>query len=219
MIFEISYSFLALGPLTQAAIVNVLFAVGSVCIGFMLALAWTGVRLASPRPVAALVATFLVFIRGTPLLIQIFLIYFLMPSIGIDLSATASALLALTLHTSAFITEIVRGGLNAVPLGQYEATKALGLGPLPTWGRVILPQMTIKIIPPLINEFVMMMKATPLVSAIAVTEALRTAQQIFSANFRALETLAALALIFFCINFAISRFGIAVESRLAARSA
>ena len=218
MIFEIDYTFNAFDPLGRAAVVNLFFGICSVFVGFFVSIVWTLIGTLTVRPIVWMLTFVLSFIRGTPLLIQIFCIYFLLPRLGLELSATASALIALTLHTSAFMTEIMRGGLASIPPGQYEAARALGLKGVALWFRVIMPQAVIKIVPPLINEFVLMMKATPLVSVIAITEALRTAQQIYSANFRALETLVALAVIFFLLNFTISRLGGFVERRLRIRT-
>ena len=218
VIFEIDYTFRAFDPLSRALVVNLFFGICSVFVGFFVSIAWTLIATLAARSIAWALTLVLSFIRGTPLLVQIFCIYFLLPRFGLDLSATTSALIALTLHTSAFMAEIMRGGLASIPPSQYEAAHALGLKGVALWSRIIIPQMMIKIVPPLINEFVLMMKATPLVSVIAITEALRTAQQIYSANFRALETLAALAVIFLLLNLTISRLGQTVERRLRVRT-
>lgn len=217
MIFDVSHTFASFEPLARAMLVNLGFAIGAVFLGFWMALGWTVLRVGAGAALFLPVSLFLTFVRGTPLLVQIFILYFLLPRFGIDLSATTAALLALTLHTSAFMTEIMRGGLAAVPKGQTEAAHALGMRRSAIWLTVVLPQMTFRIVPPLINEFVMMMKATPLVSAIAVTEVLRTAQQIFSANFRALEVVLAAAVLFFIVNFTVSMLGRSIERRLQVR--
>ena len=101
---------------------------------------------------------------------------------------------------------IFRGGLAAIPNGQYEAARALGLPNLVLWRRVLLPQLLIQSIPPLVNEFTLVLKATPLLATITVVELMRVSQQIFSANYHPVEVLTGAFMLYFLICFSVSRF-------------
>ena len=166
-----------------------------------------------------LVSLYVSFIRGTPLLVQIFLVYYVLPFIGIDLHPVTAGIVALTINSAAIVSEIIRGGLSAIPKGQIEAAQSLGLKSRIIWLRVTLPQVFIMIIPPLVNEFTLVVKSTTLVSLITVVEMMRTAQQIFSANFRPIEVLLGAAVLYFIINFTVSKLAAHVERRNAVRLA
>jgi polar amino acid transport system permease protein len=127
--------------------------------------------------------------------------------------------LALGVSSGAFTTEILRGALAAIPRSQIEAAESLGLRTPVIWFRVIAPQVFRIALPPLVNEFTLLLKATPLVSVIAVVEVMRVAQQIYNENFRPLEVLIGVAIIFFVLNFALSRIAGALERRTAVRLA
>lgn len=116
--------------------------------------------------------------RGTPLLLQLFFIYFGLPVIGIKLSGFQSAVLAFSLNYGAYLAEIFRSGINAVEKGQYEAAKALGINRKLTMKNIILPQAFKKIIPSLCNESITLIKDTALVAAIGLGDLLRAAKQI-----------------------------------------
>jgi polar amino acid transport system permease protein len=110
----------------------------------------------------------------------------------------------------------MRGGLAAIPRTQFEAAQSLGLSTPTIWGRVILPQMFNLILPPLVNEFTLVIKSTPLISVITVVELMRIAQQIYNENFRPFEVLLGVAMIFFVLNFALTRVVALLEQRAAA---
>jgi ABC-type amino acid transport system permease subunit len=117
------------------------------------------------------------------------------------------------------MSEIMRGGLSTIPKGQIEAALSLGLSPMVRWRKVILPQLFFNIIPQLVNEFTILIKATPLLALITVVELFRTAQLIYSVNFRPIEVLIGAAIIYFAINFTFSKLGAVLERRVALRRA
>jgi polar amino acid transport system permease protein len=125
--------------------------------------------------------------RGTPLLVQLVVIYTGLPQLGLKLSALQSALLALSLNESAYLSEIIRAGFNGVPNGQTEAAKALGLSHWTILRRVLLPQVTRLIIPPLGNSLNGLLKATSLASVISLEELMRRSQVLMQENFEVLE--------------------------------
>jgi polar amino acid transport system permease protein len=210
---DLVYALQALPALLHGAWVTLAFTVISSCISLVLGTAIAVSRSDGGRAVRFALDAYVSFIRGTPLLVQILLIYYLLPLVGLDLSAAVAGVAALSLSSAAFVSEIVRGGLSSIPKGQIEAARALGLPRVVTWGRVVLPQVGNLIIPPLINEFTLVLKSTPLLSVITVVELMRTATHLFSTNFRPIEMLLGAALIFFVINFTISRIGAAIERR------
>lgn len=154
--------------------------------------------------------------RGTPMLVQIFFVYYALPGLlGIDLSPFIAGVLALSLNSGAFVTEILRAGISAIPRGQIEGAKALGLKRRVIWGRVILPHVFIMILPPLTNEFTMLVKASSLLSVITVVELTRTAQQIMIFTYRPVEVMLAAATLYFVICFSLSSVSRRFERRAA----
>ena len=170
------------------------FALAAV-IGLVLAI----LRFAVPAlswPVAALVE----FIRSTPLLIQIFFLFFVFPEFGIVLDAFTAGVLALGLHYGAYCSEVYRAGLEAVPRGQWEAAIALNLGQTTTFRDIILPQALPPIVPALGNYLVALFKETPLLSAIAVLELMQTAKILGSETFRYNEPITLVGLFFLAMS-------------------
>jgi cystine transport system permease protein len=138
-------------------------------VGFLVAIA----RLFAPWPLAAFVRFYVWIIRGTPLLVQLFLIFYGLPSIGIVLDAFPAALIGFTLNVGAYTSEIVRAVLLAVPKGQWEAAYSIGMTWPQAMRRIILPQATRIAVPPLSNTFISLVKDTSLAAAITVPELFR----------------------------------------------
>jgi His/Glu/Gln/Arg/opine family amino acid ABC transporter permease subunit len=219
MKFDFSFTLDALPRLLEGAMITVQVAVFSFVLSMMLATAITVVRNLEIKPINAVIAVYISFIRGTPVLIQIFLAYYVLPLVGIDLPAFSAGILAVTLNSAAYTTEILRGGLASVPKGQLEAARSLGLPSAAIWLKVILPQAYIASIPPLVNEFTLVVKTTPLLAMITVVELMRVSQQIFSSNYHPVEILIGAFAIYFVICFIISRASVLVERRFAPRRA
>lgn len=165
------------------------------------------------RPVDAGLAGLISFIRGTPVLIQIFIFYYVLPAFGLDLSPVAAGIGALSLNSSIFVTEILRGGLAALDPGQVEAGASLSLSRFAIWWTVILPQLFARVSPVLVSEATVVVKGTALLSVITVVDVLRTAQQIASSSFRPFETLLGAAICFVALNGAVMACGAAIELR------
>lgn len=143
------------------------------------------------------------FARGTPLFIQILIVYYLLPSIGLDIPSFFAAVIALSLNSGAYISEMIRGGLTAVPRGQVEAAHALAMPRRLIWRRITLPQIFALILPPLTVEFTALLKASALVSVIGVIELTRTAQQIVAATYRPIEIWLVVGALYFVMCFAL----------------
>ena len=216
MDFNISYTISAMPQLLQGAVITIQFTVIALCISTTIATLLSIVREFGVRWIEAVIRIYISFIRGTPLLVQIFLVYYVLP---LDLHPVTAGVAALSLNSGAIMTEIMRGGLSAIPKGQIEAARALGIKPWVIWWKVILPQVFMLITPPMVNEFTLIVKSTPLLAVITVVELFRTSQQIFSSNFRPIEVLLGAAVIYFLINFTVSKLAGVLERRNAPRMA
>lgn len=217
MSFQFAYLLSILPTLGAAALVNAKLAAVIIALAFVLGTALTIVRSLKVAPVNAAIAALISFIRGTPLLIQIFLCYYVLPAVGLDLSPQVAGVAAITLNSAIFITEMMRGGLQTIDPGQIEAATALSLPRRAIWQKVVLPQLFRRILPVLVNEITIVVKGTALLSVITVIDVLRTAQQIASTSYRPFETLAGAALIFLAMNLVVIVAGSLAESRLAVR--
>ena len=145
--------------------------------------------------------------------------YYVLPVFGLNLGPFTAGIIAITLNSAAFVTEILRGGLASVPIGQFEATKSLGISGYTLWRKIILPQTFITSIPPLVNEFTMVLKATALLSMITVVELMRVSQQIYSANYHPVEVLSGTFVIYFLMCFVVSRGSVFLENRFIVKRA
>jgi polar amino acid transport system permease protein len=155
------------------------------------------------------------FLRGTPLLVQISIVYFGLPQLGIQLQAYPAAIVALGLNSGAYIAEIVRAGIQSIPKGQYEAARSLGLSHWQTMRYIILPQAFKNILPALGNEFITLTKDSSLASVIGVTELMRRGQFVITRTFQTFSIYFGIALIYFLMTFTISRIVRYVEKRMA----
>lgn len=160
------------------------------------------------------VAVYVEIVRNTPFLVQLFFIFFGLPSLGIRLDPILAAVLAMTLNMGAYTTEIVGAGLDAVPKGQTEAALALGLRRVQAFFKVVLPQALRIIFPALTGQIVIMMLESAVVSQIAVRELAYEADYLQSRTFRSFETYLVVTLIYLAMSMAIRRIFVATGQRL-----
>ena len=155
----------------------------------------------SPNPwVSRPVAFFAEFIRGTPLLVQLYFIFYVLPDIGILLPALLAGVIGLGLHYGTYTAEVYRAGIDNVPRGQWEAAKACNLSASQTWTRIILPQAIPPMIPALANYFVAMFKETPLLSAITILELMNQAKSVANTYYRYIEPITLVGAFFLAIS-------------------
>lgn len=204
----------SLPGLLSGARVTVQLVVLSLSLGFVLALAVAFGRLSSNRAVSSVTGVYVFLFRSTPLLVQIFLIYyglgqfaairesFLWPVLR---EAYWCAIIALTLNTAAYTGEIMRGGIQAVPFGQIEAARALGMSRLMLYRRIVLPQALRQILPAYGNEMIQMVQATSLASAITLIELTGAARTIASRSFQPVEMFVIAGAIYLTMTFAITQ--------------
>jgi len=165
-----------------------------------------------------MVAAMVEFLRSTPLLIQIFFLYYVMPEFGLTLDAMPTGVLALGLHYGAYCAEVYRAGLDNVHRGQWEAASALNLSPWTTLRRVILPQAIPPIVPALGNYLVALFKETPLLSVIAVLELMQTAKILGSESFQYTEPITLVGLFFLAFSLVSAALIRQVEKALQPRA-
>lgn len=171
-------------------------------------------RTADSRLLRSLARVFILVFQGTPLLLQLFLIFFGFPIIGLEVNPWIAAGVALVLNTSAFLGDIWRGCIEAVPHGQTEASKALNLNYFNRLKDVILPQAFRIAVPPTVGFMVQIIKGTSLTAIIGFAEITRTAQVVNSATFAPLPVFALVAALYFCLCWPLSRWATHLERRL-----
>lgn len=140
------------------------------------------------------------FIRGTPLLVQLYFIFYVLPDLGITLSPLVAGVIGLGLHYGTYTAEVYRAGIDNVARGQWEAAKACNLSSIQTWTQIILPQALPPMIPALANYFIAMFKETPLLSAITVLELMNQARSIANYNYRYIEPITLVGAFFLIIS-------------------
>jgi polar amino acid transport system permease protein len=181
-------------------------------IAFVLALIGAVAKLSNNGLANAIASFYTSFFRGVPLLIQIYLIYLGLPQLGYVVDAVPAGILALSLCYGAYMTEIFRAGIQSIPVGQWEASRALGISPFKTLSRVIMPQALRVIIPPTGNQFIAMLKDSSLVSVIGVWELMYLAKTQGRADFRHLEMLITAAMIYWALSFILERVQARIEN-------
>ncbi|HVS63483.1 MAG TPA: ectoine/hydroxyectoine ABC transporter permease subunit EhuD [Thermoanaerobaculia bacterium] len=219
MTFDVSFALEILPALLSALRVTVAATVAGSLLALVLGLVLAIVR-RSPLVWLARAGSLIVeAVRSTPLLIQIYFLYYALPGLGLRLSPLATGVIALGLHYSSYAAEVYRAGIEAVPRGQWEAARALGFSTPATWRRVVLPQAIPPIVPALGNYGVAMFKDTPLLAAITVLELLQTAKIIGAERFRYLEPLTLVGLLFLALSLLASAGVRRLERRLVVRHA
>src|SRR6516165_3174420 len=194
---------------------TLLYTVGSIAFGLIIGLLVGLLRLSRNWLVTLPLIAYIEAFRCTPLLVQIIWFYYAFPVlVGVDMPAVAAGMLVLSLYTGAFYAEIFRGGVISIERGQWDAARAIGMRHVEVLRRVILPQAIKRMIPPFLNQSIIQLKNTSLVSTIAVSDLLYQGQLITSATYRPLETYTTVAMIYFAILFPLTLGAQVVERRL-----
>jgi cystine transport system permease protein len=203
------------GPIVTGAVTGTIpLTLASFVIGLALALLVALMRLSRNVVVSGVARFYVSVIRGTPLLVQLFVIFYGLPSLGVKLDPWPSAIIAFSLNVGGYAAEVIRAAILSVPKGQWEAGHTIGMSRGQALRRIILPQAARVSVPPLSNTFISLVKDTSLASLILVTELFRNAQQIaaFSQEFMALYLEA--ALVYWVICLALSSGQSVLERRL-----
>ena len=184
----------------------------------VLGLAIALLRRSENRIVSRTVGFLAEFIRGTPLLVQLYFIFYVLPDIGILLPPLVAGVIGLGLHYGTYAAEVYRAGIDNVPRGQWEAAKACNLTVRQTWMHVILPQAIPPIVPPLGNYLIAMFKDTPLLATITLLELLGTAQAEAAISYRYLEPYTLVGLIFLVLSWPSASLVRLIENRIRAEN-
>ena len=200
--------------LLEGAVVTLQVSALSAVIGLVLGAVLGLASLSQSLLLRSVVAGYVDFIRGTPLLIQIFLVFFALPFVGIRLDETWAGVLALSLNAAAFVAEVVRGGVGAIEKGQTEAARSIGMKNRQILVYILLPQAYRQMVPPLTNELISLVKNSSLLSVISVYELTRAGQAIISIHFVPFEIYSLLALYYYVLLKALSWLSRKLEQRL-----
>lgn len=173
--------------LLQGSLMTMELTVVSVVLGSLIGMIIALLKLSKNKLLAITAGFYTWLFRGTPMLLQLFVLYYGLPFVGIKLTPFQAALMGLSLNSGAYMAEIIRGGILSVDKGQFEACKSLGFTYFYTMKRVVLPQTFKMIIPSVGNEFITILKDTSLVSVIAMEEVMRKAQLLYASTFRPME--------------------------------
>ena len=201
----------ARGELFQGTLLTLRLSALAMALSLVFAVLGAFARTSGPRWLRMLVGGYVEVIRNTPFLVQIFMLYFGLPSLGLRLDANEGALIALVLNGSAYTIEIVRAGIESVGRGQIEAAGALGLGHLPIFRLVVLPQALRVVMPPLGSQFILLMLNSSVVSVISADELTAAAQDVQSRTFRPFESFITATLIYLCLSLLFTGVFAAVE--------
>lgn len=205
----------ALPTLLKGMGVTIEVTVISLIIAMVIGLVLGVFSITKSRVLRTISTAFVDIIRGTPLLVQILFIYFGLPSvIDINLTAFAAGVIAITVNAAAYLIEIFRAGINSIDKGQMEAGRTIGFSYSETMRLIILPQAIRRMIPAFVNQFIVSIKDTSLLSAIGVAELTLSGQSIYAANFRAFEILFAVGVLYFIIIYSLTLFSRWLERRL-----
>lgn len=205
----------SLPVLATGAVLTMKFAVASMVLGLLLGLVVAITRIGNNRVLSAVAQGYVSLMRGTPLLVQMFVIYYGLPDIGIALEPTSAGILTLTLNAGAYLSESMRGAILGIGPGQWAASHSLGLTHIQTLRYIVCPQALRLAVPSLGNTLISLIKDTSLVSVITVTELLRSTQEIIAATFRPLPLYLAAAAIYWVLSTLLSRLQVHVERRVA----
>ncbi|MER6840779.1 ectoine/hydroxyectoine ABC transporter permease subunit EhuD [Streptomyces platensis] len=183
-------------------------------VSFALGLVWAMALRSRSRWVTWPVSVFVEFVRNTPLLVQLFFLFFVLPGWGLTFAPLTTGVIGLGLHYSTYTSEVYRAGIDGVPPGQWEAATALNLPRRRTWTAVILPQAFRRVVPALGNYVIAMFKDTPLLAGITVADMLFQANSISATTFDYLEPITVVGVLFVVISYPTSLLLRALERRL-----
>jgi len=187
----------------------------SLLLGMVFGIAGALCRISTNRLLRSIAFMYVWAIRGTPIMVQLFILYFGLPQLGIKLTSMTAGVLGLAINTGAYITEIIRAGIQAVDRGQMEASLSVGMNYRQAMIRIIGPQATKICIPPLVNQFIMTLKNSSIASLVTITELFRTGEQIIYTTFRTFEVYTTIAVLYLIMNSVFMIIADHLEKRMA----
>lgn len=200
--------------LLQASLMTIFVSVTSIFLGLICAIGLSAMRMSGLAPLVWFARIFISFFRGVPLLVQLLLIFNLLPAIGISLSSLATALIGLSLCTAAYQAENLRGGFDGVPRGLIESADMAGLSPVQSFLWIRTPIALRLTFPALVNEAILILKASSLVSVVGLIELTKMAQNLSASTYMPLPIFASAGLIYLAINWIVAIIGRRAEAAL-----
>lgn len=201
--------------------VTILISLATLIFGSLIGMIVCMLRISNNKIIRFLAGSYIEFLRGTPLMVQIFIVYFGFPTLGIKFpdigsisSEYVSAVFALSINSSAYIAEILRAGIQAVDKGQMEASRSLGLNYSMSMRFVIIPQAIKNVLPALANEFIVLVKESSIVSVIGIQDLMYNAQTVSGNTYKPFEPLIVVAVIYFILTFTLSRLVSLLEKNM-----
>ena len=187
--------------LLHGAFVTIEITLGAIILGCLIGLV-IGLGRLDPRRrvVYGLCTAYVSFIRGTPLLVQLFIWFFGLPHFGLNLPAFFCGIVGMGIYSGAYVSEIVRGAIQSIERGQMEAARSLGMPYRMAMREIVVPQALVRMIPPLGNEFIALIKNSSLVSLLTIADLMHEGQKIISTSYRSLEVYLAIALVYFVLT-------------------
>jgi polar amino acid transport system permease protein len=216
-----SWDFAALKPywglIWQGLLVTIFYTVTTVIAGLVIGLVTGILRTTAPRWVTVPLRFYIEVFRCTPLLVQLVWVYYALPVlIGVEMTAASACFITLSLYAGSFYAEIFRGGIESVDVGQWEAGRAIGMRTGKIFRRIVLPQAIQVMIPSFINQTILQLKNTSLVSVVAVGDLLYQGSVITAASYRPLEVYTTIAALYFAVLFPLTLVADQVEARMGA---
>jgi cystine transport system permease protein len=202
-------------PLVKGALLySLTLSIVSFFFGLIIAIVTALARISSVKPLQAMARAYVSLIRGTPLLVQLFIIFYGLPSVGLTIDPFPSAIIGFSLNVGAYASEIVRAAILSIPKGQWEAAYSIGMSYRQALQRIILPQAARVSVPPLSNSFISLVKDTSLAAVILVPEMFRKAQEVAAATYEPLLVYSEAAFIYWLICMGLSFIQDRIEHRL-----
>lgn len=213
MDFELSLFIESLPSLLDGALLTLQLTVVSVTLGLITGLLMGLGRVSKRWPVRFLASLYVTVFRGIPLLVTLMFLYYGMPSLGVLLSAYTVSIVALTVTNGAYVTEIVRAGIQSIDTGQMRAARSLGMSYTLAMRRIILPQAIRRVLPPITNESITLLKNTALVSTISLADLLRAGLEIMTWKANVFSPFAGVALMYLCMTLPMQALNSHLERR------
>jgi len=216
-LFDWAYALAILPPLLRATVNTLQITMAGFAIALVVGLFLALCKRSRHNALSCLAHGVIEFVRSTPLLIQVYFIYYVLPDFSVTLTAMQAGIIGIGLHYACYLAEVYRGGLESVPSAQWEAATALNMTAAATYRRIILPQALKPIAPPIGNYLIAMLKETTVLSAITVVEIMQQAKNLGAEHFRYLEPVTLAGLFFLGVSMVLSRCVRWFESRLESR--
>ena len=199
--------------LLKGALYTIIFSAASELIGIIVGLFTAIIRVTKIKVLSQLATIYVDIFRGTPLLMQIIFVYYALPYVGINLPAPVAGIVALSVNSGAYVSEIFRAGIESIDKGQIEAARSLGMSYAQAMRYVVIPQTMKRVLPPLTNEFVALIKDSSLLSVIAISELLRTSKEMMTWKLNP-SSLTAAALLYLAITVPLTRLVSYLENKM-----